>query len=336
MSSERSESIIVVHEPVALDARTDELDALVQLREISAALRELGCQTSSLAIDLDFAAALRELKGRSPDCVFNLVESLGGSGQLIHLLPALLSSAGIAFTGSGADAIYMSSQKLLAKRWMALHGIPTPRWHTAEETVEDDDQAWIVKSVWEHASLGLDHNSVVRGPAAMKKRLADCKAQFGGEWFAERYIDGREFNISMLEDNGEVRVLPIAEISFDGFPAGKPKIVGYDAKWNEDSVEYHTTARTFPDLAQSRLERLLDVVRQCWRIFRLRGYARVDIRMDDRGVPWVLEINANPCLSKDAGFVAAAERAGLSYEHVIQQILDSALRSEPLELEPLT
>ncbi len=325
---------MVVHERIAENARTDELDALVQLREISATLREIGCDMSSLAVDLNIDATLRELRRRGPDCVFNLVESLGGSGQLIHLLPSVLASANVPFTGSGADAIYMSSQKLLAKRWMALHGIPTPKWHSAEDTIEDDDHAWIVKSVWEHASLGLDQYSVVRGPVAIQSRLEDCQARFGGEWFAERYISGREFNISLLEDAGEAHVLPIAEISFDGFPPGKPKIVGYDAKWNADSVEYHTTARTFPDLSQVRLERLLDVVKQCWRIFRLQGYARVDIRMDDRGVPWVLEINANPCLSQDAGFIAAAERAGLSYREVIERILDAALKSAPLKLLP--
>lgn len=329
MKHNRTPAIVILHESVAADARPDELDALVQVEEVSEALKRLGWQVSTLAAGLDFNAALAELRRRDADCVFNLVESLGGSGQLIPVVPTVLSAYGIPFTGSGADAIYLSSQKIFAKRWMALHGIPTPKWLAPEDTIENDDRPWIVKSVWEHASLGLDHGAVVRGRTALAARLADCGARHGGEWFAERYIEGREFNISVIEENGEPRVLPIAEIDFDGFPAGMPKIVGYAAKWNTDSVEYQTTERSFPDLSKRKEERLLSIARKCWRIFRLRGYARVDIRMDDRGVPWVLEINANPCLSQDAGFVAAAAEAGISYERVIEHIMDAVLRPEP-------
>ncbi len=333
MSPKKPLSVVILHEVMPDDARPDELDALVQVEEVSATLQRLGWEVSCLAVDLDAKSWLTELRSRRADCVFNLVESLGGSGRLITLVPSLLAAAGIPFTGSGADAIYLSSHKLIAKRWMALHGVPTPAWLESDEGAGHDDQAWIVKSVWEHASLGLDDGCIVRGKAALSARLDRSTANFGGEWFAERFIDGREFNISVIEEAGVPRVLPIAEIRFKDFPADKPRIVGYAAKWDTDAPEYRNTPRVFPNLAPTKEGRLQQLAKKCWQIFRLRGYARVDIRMDDRGVPWVLEINANPCLSSDAGFVAAAAEGNLSFDKVIEAITDAALRPDLRPIE---
>lgn len=326
MKNRQPPSIVVLHAAFADDARIDDLDALVQADQVSAALKRLGWDVSRIATTLDFGATVAELVRRGPDCVFNLVESLGGSGRLITVVPAFLSAAGFAFTGSDDTAIFMSSQKLLAKRWLTLHGLPTPKWYSSGESIDHDNKPWIVKSVWEHASLGIDDLSVVRGKRALLERLDQRVESFGGEWFAERYIEGREFNISVIEEDGVPRVLPIAEIDFRDYPSGKPRIVGYAAKWQEDAPEYRNTERVFPALDDALETRLHHVVVKCWQIFRLRGYARIDVRLDRQGVPWVLEVNANPCLSKDAGFVAAAAEANLGYEEVIEAVVSAALR----------
>ncbi|MDH4073004.1 MAG: D-alanine--D-alanine ligase [Gammaproteobacteria bacterium] len=324
MSSSSDNRIVILHEAVAENARPDEFDLLVQVEEVTASLERLGWDVHTLAVDLDFAKTLTALRDFGAVCVFNLVESLGGCGQLITVVPSLLSAAGLRFTGSDADAIYLSSQKTLAKRWMALHGIATPSWIGSGDEIGANSQRWIVKSVWEHASLGLDDDAVVRGKRAVSDRLEKCRSGFGGEWFAERFIDGREFNVSVIEESGEPYILPIAEIRFEDYAPGKPHIVGYAAKWVSESHEYHNTPRHFPKLSPQQDARIRDVVKRCWRLFRLSGYARVDIRLDGRGVPWVLEINANPCLSRDAGFVAAANEAGIVYDRAIELILDAA------------
>lgn len=325
MKTKPGSTIAILHEEFAADARADELDALTQVQEVSCTLRSLGWNVEILATDLDLGTMCRGLRRSNADCVFNLVESLSGEGRLISVVPAVLQSLNLPFTGSGADAIFLTSQKLLAKRWMAVHSVPTPKWLAAKNMAGYDRKRWIVKSLWEHASLGLDDDSVVIGQTAVSRRLAECQKRYGGEWFAELFIDGREFNISIIEEDGEPRVLPIAEISFENFPPEKPRIVGYDAKWNIDTDEYQNTPRRFPDLSKVERNRLADVARKCWRIFGLQGYARVDIRMDKRGVPWVLEVNANPCLSKDAGFVAAAAEANLDYERIIENIVNASL-----------
>jgi D-alanine-D-alanine ligase len=209
---------------------------------------------------------------------------------------------------------------------MRLHGIATPDTFAPGETPGDDSSTWIVKSVWEHASFGIDDGCVVTGPAAARAQIEECEKLHGGDWFAEAFIDGREFNLSVLERDGRPQILPIAEMQFVDYPQGKPRIVGYAAKWDVAAPEYHATRRAFGELPLAEYEALCAVTCECWRVFGLKGYARVDIRMDAAGTPWVLEINANPCLSPDAGFVAAAVEAGLSYNQLIESVVFAALR----------
>jgi D-alanine-D-alanine ligase len=185
-----------------------------------------------------------------------------------------------------------------------------------------------VKSVWEHASIGMDDHSLVYSAAELQRKLEEKRNQLGGDWFAERYIDGREFNIALLatdDDNG-FEVLPPAEIHFQDYPAGKPHIVGYAAKWESTSFDYQHTPRSFDFSAADRplLDELCQLALRCARLFQLRGYARVDFRIDHAGRPWVLEINTNPCLAPDAGFLAAASRANLNIQAVVKRILTAA------------
>ena len=319
-------SALVIHEAIDAGARPDEADTLAQVGHVSAALRDSGWSVCVLAADLNLAAMQQEIKRQKPTLVFNLVESLGGDGQLIHLVPALLRSCRVPFTGAGAEAIYLSSQKRLAKRIMRANGIPTPQDFGPGEAHCGETGSWIVKSVWEHASFGLDDGCVVNSLPAAQKRFRTCAARHGGEWFAEEYIDGREFNLSLIEVNGRPELLPIAEMTFVDYPLRKPRIVGYAAKWDETAPEYHATQRVFASLPATEMETLGKAALQCWRVFELKGYARVDIRMDSAGIPWVLEINANPCLTPDAGFVAAATASGRNYRQLIDLIVAATNR----------
>jgi D-alanine-D-alanine ligase len=170
---------------------------------------------------------------------------------------------------------------------------------------------------------------VVKG-AEVARAIEERATRFGTAHFAEAYIEGREFNLALLETRGRARVLPIAEIVFDGWGEG-PRIVGYDAKWTPGSEAYTGTPRRFglersePALA-AKLETL---ALACWDLFNLTGYARVDFRVGAAGEPWILEVNVNPCLNPDAGYAAAAAEAGLSYPDLIGKIIDAAPRALP-------
>ncbi len=187
---------------------------------------------------------------------------------------------------------------------------------------------WIVKSAWEHASIGIEDDSIVDSAMAARERIAERITRYGGEWFAEAFIDGREFNATVLANDGGPEVMPPAEIRFANFPPGKPRIVNYAAKWIEDAPEYHGTFPDFeaasaePDLART-LQRL---ARECWDLFEFRGYARVDFRVADDGSAWILDLNTNPCLAPDAGLAMVAERTGTGFTTAIGRIVADALR----------
>ncbi len=327
--------IALVYGRVEPSASADEKDVLVQVDAVREALLGLGHQTMDVPLSLDLGAAAAVLRAAGPVLAFNLAETIDGKGSLIHLAPSLLESLHIPYTGASCEAILLTSHKLLAKKTLAAGGIPTPAWITAAEAVESPPAfpgPWIVKSVWEHASIGLTDSAVAGTPPDLVEEIGRRTGRERIEHlFVEAFVDGREFNLALLGGGGGAgpESLPPAEIRFVGYPEGKPRVVGYKAKWDEGSFEYGRTPRRFdfpPEDAPLR-ERLVRLSRECWKLFELRGYARVDFRVDAEGRPWVLEINTNPCISPDAGFMAAAARAGMTLKDVVRRIVADATRA---------
>lgn len=336
--------VTLLHNAVPPDAPPDEADVLVQAAAVQAALEFLGHEVDRCPCGLDLQALAQTLQTTPPDVAFNLVESLGGHGRLIPLVPDLLEALRMRYAGCPADAITLTSHKTLAKTLMHGAGLPTPAWVTGGDwdgQIAGDKVAgggirdgggtrtgrWIVKSVWEDASLGLDDDAVVAGDAAAVLPILAARAgTAGAPWFAEAFVEGREFNFAVLDGPDGPEVLPPAEMLFQDFPAGKPRILGYAAKWHEDSFEYAHTVRTFDFPAQDRplLQEMTRLALACWKLFELRGWARVDFRVDAAGRPWILEVNANPCLAPDAGFAAALDRAQVPFAQAVGRILAAA------------
>jgi D-alanine-D-alanine ligase len=319
--------VVVLHDRVPTDAPADQLDTLVQIRIVTQALERLGYRVQSLSLDLNLEATLRQLRELAPVLVFNLAESVAGDGRLAHLPAQLLESRGLAFTGCSSEALYLTTNKPLSKRLLRGAGLPTPDWFLGEalaHTLPEDSSPWLVKSAAEEASIGLDAGALVSGHEALSRRLKESARRFGGDWFAERYINGREFNVAMLDGAGGSTVLPIAEMLFVDYPTDQPRIVDYAAKWDPTSFGFSHTRRQFalPVSDAALLDRLAGLAHDCWALFGLRGYARVDFRVDAAGQPWIIEINANPCIAPDGGFMAAARPAGLDVEAVVARILE--------------
>ena len=321
----------MLHSDVPEDAGMDEKDALVQAAVVSSALSELGYESTTIPFSLNVAHIIYKLRDLRPAFVFNIVETMAGQGSLIHIAPSVLDFLRIPYTGATTEATFLTSNKVLAKKILNAAGIATPPLFLPHENygahfVED---TYIIKAVWEHASTWLGNDSFIyaRDPYKLREAIGSMQKQLGMACFAEAFIEGREFNLSLLAGEGGPQVLPPAEIRFDDFPPGKVRVVDYLSKWVEDSFEYHHTPRCFDFSEEDAplLLRLKDLALQCWRLFGLQGYARVDFRIDGAGKPWVLEVNTNPCLSPDGGFYAAIERSGLSFVRAIEQIIRDAI-----------
>jgi len=325
----------MLRERLPPEARADEADALVQAQAVRAALERLGHETDELEVDLDLATAARELKARAPDAVFNLVEALDRTGRLIHLAPAVVEALGFPLCGSSSHALELTSCKPLTKRRLREAGVPTPDWRTLDELRGGGPLPpgrWVLKSSWEHGSVGLESEGVVRcsDAAELAVALERARPRLGGDAFAESWVEGRELNIALLagdDPSGPPQVLPHAEILFTGDWGDRPRMVGWRAKWDPESFEWSHTPRRFdfPPSDAALLEQLSDLSRRCWRLFGVDGWVRVDFRVDAAGLPFVLEVNANPCLAPDAGFAAALEQAGLSFDRAVERILAAAL-----------
>ena len=321
--------IVVLHDAVNEGARPDLADNLVQARQAARCLIELGHEAELMAWDRPLDACLDRLAARRPGVVLNLVEEPLGRASRIAAAPYLLARRGLSLTGAGGRAMLLTSHKLLAKRTLRRAGLPTPAWRGPDGQGSEPHQGpWLIKSIWEHGSVGIDETSLVPRGRGLDQALADKRAELGGQVFAEAYIEGREFNLAILAGRGRPSCLPPAEILFDDFAPAQLKVVGFRAKWDEGAFEYHHTPCRFDFPAEDRwlLGELQRLARACWQLFGLRGWARVDFRVDRLGRPWILEVNANPCLSGDAGFVAAAAQRGLDQKAVVAAILADAHR----------
>jgi D-alanine-D-alanine ligase len=320
--------VLILHSDVPPDAPPDDQDTLLQAAAIESALIHQGHEAWRAAFLADVPALEALIARDCPDVVFNLVETVWGSDTYAPLAPAMLAQLGVPFTGAGSAAMACCGDKLLTKRLLSAANFPTPDWSEPPQWNGITDGRWIVKSATEDASLGLDDGAVVTGREAVAARAQASAAHYGGRWFAERYIEGREFNVALIERGGVPHALPIGEMIFERWEEGRPRIIGYAAKWEETTAEYRDTTRVFDwPVREPALNRKLEQLsKECWRLFGLSGYARVDFRVDTDGGPFILEINPNPCLEPNAGVAAACEQAGLSYAGLIEQVVRAALR----------
>jgi D-alanine-D-alanine ligase len=341
MSNEARETILIIHDYIPAESAPDQQDVLVQADNVRQSLRAAGYRVETYGLTADFGAFTEEILKRRPTAVVNLVETVDNSVALAHVPLLILDRLGIPYTGAGADALYLTSNKVLAKKLMPAHDIPTPRWWAPDGVIHANDKFGIdrviIKRIWEDASVDITDDCVKSGSLEdIISGLVESQTQIDS-FFVEEFIEGREINAGLIEDtNGDPQILPAAEILFQGFPPGKPTIVNYSAKWDAQSFEYTHTPRTFcfSGTDEPILRKLIHYAQTCWRVFDLRGYARVDFRVDSAGNPWVLEINANPCISPDAGFFAAFREAGLGgYDELTKMLVNAAMRNRVSSIE---
>jgi D-alanine-D-alanine ligase len=316
---------IIYNEP-GDGALADELDVLDQVSHIEEHLTQLGIVVYRKGITNRFMDEIASLAGEKPDFVYNLVESINNKGELNYFIPALLNLYSIPYSGNPLEAMFITSNKTLASKAMRDAGINNPLSYLPSQYKQlKSGMKYILKPIWEDGSLGITEESVFECKPGFESKLKDLD---DAHWFIEEFIDGREFNMSVLAGNNGPEVLPPAEIVFVNYGDDKPRIVDFKAKWEMDSFEYVNTVREFPgNKLDTQLEKnLKEAARLCWNLFGLRGYARVDARTDKNDKVFVIEINANPCISPDGGFVAATRQAGYPFIDVMQRIIDDLNR----------
>ena len=316
--------LIIYNEP-APDALPDELDVLDQVRFINETLQSLGYDVENRGITDNFFSEIAGIAGEDFEFVFNLVESVGNRAEILYFIPGLLNMHHIPYTGCPVEAAFVTGSKVLARNIMKANGIPVAGgWKVSEAAQLTKGRKYILKPVWEDGSLGITEESVFTFTGTIPGILEDKNDH---HWFIEEFIDGREFNVSVVAGPDGPVMLPPAEMVFHDYPDDIPRIVSYKAKWMEETFQYENSRRNFPsDLSEKLLKNLKDAVIGCWNIFGLKGYARVDMRVDADENVYVLEVNANPCISPDSGFISAGIHAGFTHQEIIGHIINDLNR----------
>ena len=322
-----NKTVLILYNKLSKTAKEDETDVIEQVNLVSAALQKLRYDVVYLELDMNLKAGIGKIRKINPAIVFNLVETIGNKGEFAFLANSILNYLRIPYTGSPLIPMFHCSNKYLAKKELIACGIGTPAGFSLDELDKlDPSRTYIIKPTWEEGSLELDEDCVFRGSDRdFIRKIAGKSRQ---HYFVEEFIDGREYNISILGGKDGPEVLPLAEMTFKGYPEGKPRIMGYRSKWAEDSFEYTHTRRTFTSQKGDAALRkqLSEICTAVWNRFGLKGYVRVDFRVTPDGIPLVIDINLNPCLSESGGFMAASQKKGLKFEAVVQRILEDALR----------
>lgn len=338
--SEMMEDILIIHN--AVDKGTASEDKTVFAESDAGLIEEINAVTGAFdRLGIKYEVKSIETIEQLPDVIshsnqeiiFNLVEELTGNLLDACYVPVICRAYEKVCTGSDTPALLLAQNKWQTKAVLRAAGVPSP-----DSTVVPIGQKvrlkdltagkYVVKSVFSDGSEGIDADSVVdiQG-TALHKAVRRVHKQFKQPAIVEQFIPDRELNVSLLEQNGEVRVLPIAEFDFSAFDTDKPRILDYSAKWLADSFAYNNTPRIIPAPLSKRAT---DLVRQyalvAWGAIGCQDYARVDFRLDDSERPFVLEVNPNPDISPDAGFAAALDAGGISYEKFIETLLNNALR----------
>lgn len=303
-------------------ALADELDVLDQVEYIGDNLEKLGIMVYTMGITSNFMIEVAEIAADKPDFVFNLVESINNKGELCYFVPALLNMYSIPYSGNPLEALFITTSKTLTAKILRDNNLSTPLTYAPSQlNLLKPGHKYIVKPVWEDGSLGITADSVFTFSPDQEERL---KGLDDSHWVIQDFIDGRELNISVIAGSSGPEVMPAAEMVFHNFAPDMPRIVDFKAKWIEDSFEYENTVRDFPGdkLNPLLIQRINELALKCWDVFGLKGYARVDMRIDAFENPYVIEVNANPCLSPDSGLMAATREAGIPVTEILTRIIE--------------
>jgi D-alanine-D-alanine ligase len=323
---------IVYNEPQQsrYDVTGEEKSVLGVLEAVEAVRRSL--------LELDFGVALvpllppleqaeKELKALDTDLVFNLFEGFSDYPETESVIPQILSKMGIPFTGCTAPVLSLGLDKAKTKLILAAAGIKTPDFQLLNpETINTFQLEYpcIVKPACDDASNGISVESVVHDFSALERQVSIICGFYSGNAIVETFIAGREFNATVM-GNSELTALPVSEIVYS-LPPGMPEVLTFDAKWKPDSAYFKGTIPICPaEIKVEEQQRIADTITTVYRLLGCRGYARVDMRMDQEGALNVIEVNPNPDISPGTGAARQAQAAGMTYTQFVEKIVELAL-----------
>jgi D-alanine-D-alanine ligase len=267
-----------------------------------------------------------------PDIVFNMAEGFNGASREAQV-PAILDMLKIPYTGSDPVTLGICLDKQRTKEILSFNNIPTPKFLTASSSKELKNifLPAVVKPVWEGSSKGIVNNSLVRTQKELKEQINRVVNDYNQPALVEEFLDGREFTVAVLGNDDNARILPIVEIKLDKLPPGSNKMYSYEAKWVWDTSDKPLDIFECPAKLSSKLKKKIEhLCKRAFNILRCRDWCRIDVRLDKNGEPHIIELNPLPGVlpnpEDNSCFPKAARSAGISYDEMINSVLNSAIK----------
>ena len=305
-----------------------EIAVLDEVQAVNQALAELKYSSVLVPLHPPLEQAKKKLEALEVDVVFNLFEGFAGCPETEAEMASILTELKIPFTGSPASTLALCLDKVKTKEALTKASIQTPHYQVLTPDNIDSfqlDYPCIVKPVAEDASHGLSEDSVVYHHNSLESQVRKICGLFGGQSLVEEFVEGREFNTTVI-GNGILRVPAISEIIYT-LPPGKPKILTFAAKWQENSLYYNNTPVVCPaPISPEEKESIARIAIACFKLVGCKGYARVDLRQDEKDNLKVLEVNPNPDITPGSGAARHAVTGGMTYHQFIHELIDLALK----------
>ncbi len=301
--------------------------------DVTSTLRKRGHEVKILGVQKDLAAIGACAEEFKPQIVLNLLENFDDVTTFDQNVVSHVELMRLPYTGCNPRGLMLARDKSLSKELLAYHRIPVPDFtvvRRGRKPVLSKRLAFplIVKSLFYEASAGISQASVVENAEQLAKRVQFIHDSLGTAAIVERFIDGRELYVGAL-GNERVRVFPVWEMTFTNMPENTYRIATERVKWNTRYQQRHGIDTLEAKLPNGLAERIQHLVKRAYRVLDLSGYARLDLRLDSECRPYVIEANPNPQLAHGEDFAESAERAGLSYERLLDRIVSLGLSWQP-------
>ena len=308
------------------------LGVLIEVRAVHDGLTKLGYTVERVPLSPPLEKVKEILDRLEVDSIFNLFEGFAGSPETEIVVAGMLAALGKPYTGCPAEALSLALDKSRSKAILRSNGLPTPAFQILNPenlSLFSLKLPCIVKPASEDASHGISEHSVVTGYEALEVQIKHISELYGGRALVEEYVDGREFNVTVM-GNSQPVVLPISEIVYT-LPPGMPRILTFEAKWKPESLYFKSSSPVCPAaIDETTRQRISGPAAAAFRLLGCTGYARVDFRMGSDLVPQIIEVNPNPDLSPGYGVALQSRVAGMSYARLIERIMQLALERRPV------
>ncbi|MEO0255359.1 MAG: hypothetical protein ABIN20_08095 [candidate division WOR-3 bacterium] len=310
---------ILYNEPKESDL-PDRASVMDEVNLVKDTLLNLSCEVFLLPVDRKLEW-IDILKKKGFDVVINLCEDFEGKPEGESWVAGILETLEIPYTGSPPESFSLCLDKVKAKILVSHYGIKTPKFFV----IGEEDKIFfplILKPRKSDSSLFIEKKNVIFNEKDYKRRIRELE-KYNVPFFAEEYIDGREFNVSIFDD----RVIGIGEVIFKT----EPRILTYSSKWDKNSEDYVLTPVIYPaELDKKKEKEIENISLKIFNILEMRDYGRIDLRMDFKGEIFFIEANPNPDISRDSGFYKALEFRGISYSHFIERLIERACERRKL------